>query len=66
VTVLAAVLVAMGPGAEGWPFAAWRAPPPVRGLVATAAAVALTALVVHGFFWGFLGLFHPKIPRRAA
>jgi hypothetical protein len=57
VTVLAAVLVAMGPGAEGWPFAAWRAPPPVRGLVATAVAVALTALVVHGFFWGFLGRF---------
>jgi amino acid transporter, AAT family len=57
VTVLAAVLVAMGPGAEGWPFAAWRAPAPVRGAVATAVAVALTALVVHGFFWGFLGRF---------
>jgi hypothetical protein len=57
VTVLAAVLVAMGPGAEGWPFRAWRAPAPLRGAVGTAAAVALTALVVHGFFWGFLGRF---------
>ena len=57
VAVLVAVLVAMGPGAEGWPFRAWRAPAPVRGAVATLAAVALTAAVVHGFFWGFLGRF---------
>ncbi len=57
VAILAAVLVAMGPGAEGWPFRGWRAPAPVRGAVATAAAVALTAVIVHGFFWGFLGRF---------
>jgi hypothetical protein len=55
--VLAAVLVAMGPAAEGWPFRAWRAPAPLRGAVATLGAVALTAAVVHGFFWGFLGRF---------
>jgi hypothetical protein len=54
---LAAVLVAMGAGAEGWPFRGWRAPAPLRGAVATAAAVVLTALVVHGFFWGFLGRY---------
>lgn len=57
VAVLVAVLVAMGPGAERWPFAAWRAPAPVRGAVAIAGAILLTALVVHGFFWGFLGRF---------
>jgi AAT family amino acid transporter len=55
VAVLAAVLVAMGPGADGWPFRSWRAPAPLRGAVAAATAVALTAFVVHGFFWGFLG-----------
>ena len=57
VAVLAAVLVAMGPGAEGWPFRRWAAPAPVRGVVATAAALALTVAVVHGFFWGFLGRY---------
>lgn len=57
VTVLVAVLVAMTRVGEGWPFSGSRLPLPVRGLLATALAVALTALVVHGFFWGFLGRF---------
>jgi AAT family amino acid transporter len=57
VAVLTAVLVAMGPGADGWPFRAWAAPRALRGLLATGVAVALTAAVVHGFFWGFLGRF---------
>ena len=57
VTVLVAVLVAMARVGEGWPFRASRLAAPVRGALATALAVALTALVVHGFFWGFLGRF---------
>ncbi len=57
VTVLVAVLVAMARVGEGWPFRASRLAAPVRGVLATALAVALTALVVHGFFWGFLGRF---------
>jgi hypothetical protein len=57
VAVLVAVLVAMGPGADGWPFRSWRVPVPLRGAVATLVAVALTAFVVHGFFWGFLGRY---------
>jgi amino acid transporter, AAT family len=57
VTVLAAVLVAISRGADGWPFVGWRAPAPVRGAVATAVALGLTLLVVHGFFWGLLGRF---------
>jgi hypothetical protein len=57
VTVLVAVLVAMARVGEGWPFRGSRLAAPVRGALATALAVALTALVVHGFFWGFLGRF---------
>jgi hypothetical protein len=57
VTVLVAVLVAMARIGEGWPFRGSRLAAPVRGALATALAVALTALVVHGFFWGFLGRF---------
>ena len=57
VTVLVAVLVAMARVGEGWPFRDSRPAPPLRGVLATAVAVALTALVVHGFFWGFLGRF---------
>jgi amino acid transporter, AAT family len=55
VTVLVAVLVATARVGEGWPFRASRLAAPVRGLLATALAVALTALVVHGFFWGSSG-----------
>jgi len=57
VAVLVAVLVAMARVGEGWPFRGSRLAAPVRGALATALAVALTALVVHGFFWGFLGRF---------
>lgn len=57
VTVLVAVLVAMARVGEGWPLHASRLAPPVRGALRTAAAVALTWLVVHGFFWGFLGRY---------
>jgi hypothetical protein len=57
VTALVAVLVAMARVAEGWPLRASRLPAPVRGTAAAAVAVAITALVVHGFFWGFLGRF---------
>jgi hypothetical protein len=57
VTVFVAVLVAMARVGEGWPFRGSRLAAPVRGALATALAVALTALVVHGFFWGFLGRF---------
>jgi AAT family amino acid transporter len=57
VAVLLAVLVGMTRVAEGWPFRASRLPAPVRGLLGTGLAVAITALVVHGFFWGFLGRY---------
>ncbi|HSD20236.1 MAG TPA: hypothetical protein VLC54_09365 [Anaeromyxobacter sp.] len=57
VTVLVAVLVAMARVGEGWPLRASRLAAPVRGAIATVVAIALTALVVHGFFWGFLGRF---------
>jgi hypothetical protein len=57
VTVLVAVLVAMARVGEGWPFRASRLPAPVRGALGTVLAVAITALVVHGFFWGFLGRY---------
>jgi AAT family amino acid transporter len=57
VTVLVAVLVAMARVGEGWPFRTSRLAAPVRGALATALAVAITAVVVHGFFWGFLGRY---------
>jgi hypothetical protein len=57
VTVLVAVLVAMARVGEGWPLRASRLPAPVRGVVGTALAVAITAILVHGFFWGFLGRY---------
>jgi hypothetical protein len=57
VAVLVAVLVAMARVGEGWPFSGSRLPLPLRGVLATVLAVALTVLVVHGFFWGFLGRF---------
>jgi hypothetical protein len=57
VTVLVAVLVAMTRVGEGWPFLGSRLAPPVRGAIAAALAAGITALVVHGFFWGFLGRF---------
>lgn len=57
VAVLAATVVGMSRVAEGWPLHASALPRPVRGVLLTAAAVAVTAFVVHGFFWGFLGRF---------
>lgn len=57
VAVLVAVLVAMARVGEGWPFRGSRLPAPVRGLLGAALAAGLTALVVHGFFWGFLGRY---------
>jgi hypothetical protein len=57
VAVLVAVLVAMTRVGEGWPFRATRLPAPIRGLLGTALAVGITALVVHGFFWAFLGRY---------
>jgi hypothetical protein len=57
VTVLVAVLVAMARVGEGWPFRQSRLPAPLRGAVGTVLALAITAAVVHGFFWGFLGRY---------
>jgi hypothetical protein len=57
VTVLVAVLVAMQGVDERWPLRGARLAAPLRGAIGTAFAVALTAFVVHGFFWGFLGRF---------
>jgi len=57
VVVLATVIVSMASFGEGWPrlsSVAWR---PVRGVVRTAIAAGLALLVVHGFFWGFLGRY---------
>jgi amino acid transporter, AAT family len=56
-TVLAAVVIAMAGVGERWPLHASTLPAPVRGALLTAAALALTAAVVYGFFWGFLGRF---------
>jgi hypothetical protein len=57
VAVLAAVIVSMARIGDGWPLHRARWPRPVRGLALTAGAIALTALVVYAFFWGFLGRF---------
>jgi hypothetical protein len=57
VAVLAAVIVSMGRIADGWPLHRTRWPRPARGLALTAGAIALTALVVYAFFWGFLGRY---------
>lgn len=58
VTALVAVLVAMAPdGGAGESTRTTRLPLPARGALATGLAVGLTALLVHGFFWGFLGRF---------
>jgi AAT family amino acid transporter len=57
VTVLVAVLIAMIRVGEGWPFLGARLAAPVRGVISTVLALGITALVIHGFFWGFLGRF---------
>jgi amino acid transporter, AAT family len=57
VVVLATVVVTMTRFAEGWPRLAGISSRPVRGLVRSALAVVLTLLIVHGFFWGFLGRY---------
>lgn len=57
VAALVAVLVAMGRVCEGGPFRAWPRGAPLRGALATALAVGLAALVVHGLFWRFLGRY---------
>jgi hypothetical protein len=57
VAVLVAVLVAMSRVGEGWPFRGSRLPAPLRGVLGAALAVGLTILLVHGFFWGFLGRY---------
>jgi amino acid transporter, AAT family len=57
VVVLATVVVAMASFAEGWPRLAGVSSRPIRGLVRTVIAIALTFLVVRGFFWGFLGRY---------
>jgi AAT family amino acid transporter len=57
VAVLVSVLVAMARVGEGWPFRASRLAAPLRGLLGAALAAGITALVVHGFFWGFLGRY---------
>lgn len=57
VVTLVSVLVAMGRTAEGWPLDPAAPRSPARGLLAAALAVGLSALVVHGLFWGFLGRF---------
>lgn len=57
VAVLVAVLVGMARVGEDWPFGGSRPTAPLRGMLATALAIALTVLIVHGFFWGFLGRY---------
>lgn len=57
VTVLVAVLVAAAPDGVGGSSRVLRLPSPGRGAIATVLAAGLTALLVHGFFWGFLGRF---------
>lgn len=57
VVVLATVIVAMATFGEGWPRLGGLSSRPVRGAVRTAIAVALTLLVVRGFFWSFLGRY---------
>jgi AAT family amino acid transporter len=57
VTVFVAVLVGMARVGEGWPFQGSRLAAPARGALSIALAVGITALVVHGLFWGLIGRF---------
>jgi AAT family amino acid transporter len=57
VALLVGVLVAMTRVAECWPLHASSLSRPARGVLLTTGAVALTAFVVYGIFWGFIGRF---------
>ena len=57
VVALVVTVVTLAHFAEGWPLHSSRLPIPVRGTLRTAAAVALALIVVHGFFWSFLGRY---------
>jgi len=57
VVVLTTVVVAMASFGEGWPRLEGVASRPVRGVARSAIAVVLALLVVHGFFWSFLGRY---------
>lgn len=57
VVALVAAIVLIAKVAEFYPLQGITVAQPLRGIVFTALAVLITILIVHGFFWNFIGRF---------
>ena len=57
VVVLTTVVVAMSTFGEGWPRLEGLSSRPLRGVARTIIALALALVIVHWFFWSFLGRY---------